>query len=53
MQELMLEKKTQEFVLPEKTDRVQRHSRRMWLGVLAAAVLAGNAGAQTPAPAQS
>jgi hypothetical protein len=46
-QEQMLEKKTQEFLLPKKTTRVQRHGRRAWLGVLTAAVLIGSAAAQT------
>jgi hypothetical protein len=53
-QEQMLEKKTQEFLLPKKTTRVQGHGRRACLGVLTAALLIGNAAAQTtPPPAQS
>jgi hypothetical protein len=50
MQEQMLEKKTQEFVLPEETKRTEGHSRFGWLGLLAAAVLVTGAAAQTMTP---
>jgi hypothetical protein len=50
MQEQMLEKKTQEFVLPEETKGTYRAGRQGWLGLLAIAVLAVSARAQTITP---
>jgi len=47
MQELMLEKKTQEFVLPEGTRKEQGFGRRAWIGALAAALLTVASGTAT------
>jgi hypothetical protein len=49
MQEQMLEKKTQEFVLPNGTKSASGFGRRVWMGALAAALLTvvtGSAAAQ-------
>jgi len=46
MQEQMLEKKTQEFVLPEMTRRARFFGLRAWMGALTVALLAGTAVAQ-------
>lgn len=46
----MFEKKTEEFVLPEAATRTERAGRRMWLGLVAAAVLTTGATAQTMTP---
>lgn len=47
MQEQMLEKKTEEFVLPEGTRRARGFGRRAWMGALAAALLTAVTGAAT------
>src|ERR1700750_950481 len=47
MQEQMLEKKTQEFCLPEGTRKEQGFGRRAWMGALAAALLTVATGAAT------
>jgi hypothetical protein len=49
MQEQMLEKKTQEFVLPQEIKKTYRASQG-WMGLLAVVVLAASAAAQTMTP---
>src|SRR5689334_2205702 len=50
-QEQMLEKKTEEFVLPEESRRARRMGRRIWMGTLAILLTAAT-GAATAQNAQ-
>jgi hypothetical protein len=52
MQEQMLEKKTQEFVLPEETRRERGSGRRAWMGALGAMLLAAATGVAVAQDAQ-
>lgn len=52
MQEQMLEKKTEEFVLPEGTRSARGFGRRAWMGALAAALLTVVTGVATAQGAQ-